>query len=209
MSSGTYLQPRKPWQGSIGAALTVGIHVGVIALVLAERGPTVLAQPAPINVSVISDTPQPQTQPLETPVKPRLDQPKLHIPQPEIVMAESLEPSTAPVAVASAAASAATSVATAPAVVMPVFDADYLNNPSPSYPPLSRRMREQGVVYLRVLVSSDGTPDQIELKHSSGSVRLDESALCTVKKWRFVPARRGNQTVAAWVIVPIAFSLTA
>ncbi|MFT3930881.1 MAG: energy transducer TonB [Spongiibacteraceae bacterium] len=208
MSSWSYAQPRKPWQGGIGAALTIGIHAGVIALVLADRGPTIAAQPAPINVSIISDMPQPQTQPLETPTKPRLDQPKLHIPQPDIVLAESMEPSTAPVAVSSAA-SAANSAPATPAVVMPVFDADYLNNPSPSYPPLSRRMREQGVVYLRVLVSADGTPDQVELKHSSGSVRLDESALCTVKKWRFVPARRGNQTVAAWVVVPIAFSLTA
>lgn len=208
MSSWAYLQPKKPWQGGIGAALTVGIHVGVVALILADRSPEVVAMPAPINVSVISDTPQ-QNQPLEITAKPRLDQPKLHIPQPEISLADSSESSTAPVAVASQAASASEQTAAVPAVIQPVFDADYLNNPSPAYPPLSRRMREQGVVYLRVLVSTDGVPDQVELKKSSGSVRLDESALCTVKKWRFVPARRGSQTVAAWVVVPIAFSLTA
>jgi protein TonB len=40
-------------------------------------------------------------------------------------------------------------------------------------------------------------------------MRLDEAALVTVKKWRFVPARRGGEAVSAWVVVPIAFSLTA
>lgn len=208
MSSWAYSQPKKPWQGSVGAALTVGIHVGVVALLLVEKAP-VAAVPAPINVTVISDNPQQQNQPLEVVAKPRLDQPKFHVPQPEISIADNSESNSAPIAVASPVASASESVAAVPAVVQPVFDADYLNNPSPSYPPLSRRMREQGVVYLRVLVSSDGVADQVELKKSSGSVRLDESALCTVKKWRFVPARRGSQTVAAWVVVPIAFSLTA
>ena len=208
MSSWAYPRSRKPWQGGVGAVLTVGIHVGVVALILADKGPEVAAMPAPINVSVISATPR-QEQPLEMPAKPRMDQPKLHVPQPEISLADTSEPSTAPVAVASQAASSSESATAGPAVVQPVFDADYLNNPSPAYPPLSRRMREQGVVYLRVLVSSEGTPDQVELKQSSGSVRLDESALCTVRKWRFVPARHGSQTVAAWVVVPIAFSLTA
>ncbi len=207
MSSWAYSQPKKPWQGSVGAALTVGIHVGVVALLLADRTP-VAVMPAPINVAVISDTQQHQEQPLEL-SKPRLDQPKLHVPQPEVSLAESSEPTTAPVAVVNQAASSSQTAPATPAVVQPVFDADYLNNPAPPYPPLSRRMREQGVVYLRVLVSSEGLPDQVEVKQSSGSVRLDDSALCTVKKWRFVPARRGSQTVAAWVVVPIAFSLTA
>lgn len=208
MSSWAYPQSKKPWQGGVGAVLTVGVHVGVIALALAGKSPE-SPMPAPISVSVISDTTQQHNEPLEAPVKPRLEQPKLHIPQPEILLADISESNTAPIAVASQASSSAEAVTVVPAVIQPAFDADYLNNPSPPYPPLSRRMREQGVVYLRVLVTSDGVPDQIELKHSSGSVRLDESALCTVKKWRFVPARRGSQTIAAWVVVPIAFSLTA
>lgn len=208
MSSWAYSQPKKPWYGSVGAVFTLGIHVGAVALLLADKAPATV-QPAPISVTVISDAPQQQNQPLEITAKPRLDQPKFHVPLPEVAVADLSEPSNAPVAVATQVASATPAAAPTPAVVQPVFDADYLNNPSPAYPPLSRRMREQGVVYLRVLVSAEGVPDQVELKKSSGSVRLDESALCTVKKWRFVPARRGSETVAAWVVVPIAFSLTA
>jgi protein TonB len=58
-------------------------------------------------------------------------------------------------------------------------------------------------------VLPNGLPEQIELKRSSGSSRLDHSALEAVRQWRFVPARRGNDTVAAWVVVPVEFNLTA
>jgi protein TonB len=60
---------------------------------------------------------------------------------------------------------------------------------------------------LRVLVNAKGTPDKVELKSSSGSNRLDDAALETVKHWRFIPARQGDQPVAAWVLIPITFSL--
>lgn len=87
------------------------------------------------------------------------------------------------------------------------FDADYLQNPAPAYPPLSRRMGEEGKVLLRAYVLPNGRPETIEIKKGSGSSRLDESALAAVCKWRFVPARRGTEAVAAWVLIPISFRL--
>jgi len=68
-------------------------------------------------------------------------------------------------------------------------------------------MGEQGRVVLRVLVSAAGLPEKVELKSSSGSPRLDESALQTVRLWKFVPARQGTEPVSAWVLVPISFVL--
>ena len=91
--------------------------------------------------------------------------------------------------------------------VQPRFDADYLLNPKPPYPALSRRMGEEGRVVLRVHVRADGTVGDVQLHASSGSARLDQSALDTVRRWKFVPARRGDEAVAAWVLVPISFSL--
>ncbi|MFI3119611.1 MAG: TonB family protein, partial [Methylococcaceae bacterium] len=41
----------------------------------------------------------------------------------------------------------------------------------------------------------------------SGSSRLDQAALEAVKKWRFVPAKRGEQAVSASVVVPVRFSI--
>lgn len=87
------------------------------------------------------------------------------------------------------------------------FNADYLHNPPPAYPPASRRRGEEGRVLLKVWVLPDGRPGNIQLHDSCGFERLDSAALDAVRRWQFVPARRGSEMVAGWVIVPIQFSL--
>lgn len=109
----------------------------------------------------------------------------------------------------SAAAIAGTAAAASPALESARFDADYLNNPAPTYPVFSRRNREQGTVLLNVRVSAQGQAEQVQLKRSSGFSRLDEAALAAVQQWRFVPARRGEAMVAASVVVPITFRLAS
>ncbi|MCF8199573.1 MAG: energy transducer TonB [Sulfuritalea sp.] len=87
------------------------------------------------------------------------------------------------------------------------FDADYLDNPKPRYPPASRRLGEQGRVLLRVHVSATGLAETVEIKLGSGFARLDKAAHDAVSRWRFVPARRGELAIATWVQVPIIFQL--
>ena len=87
------------------------------------------------------------------------------------------------------------------------FDADYLHNPKPVYPPLSRRLGEEGKVLLKVRVTAQGTAEQVDIQTGSGYARLDAAARDAVLRWRFVPARRGDEPVAASVIVPITFAL--
>ena len=94
-------------------------------------------------------------------------------------------------------------------VTAPRFDAAYLQNPEPPYPALSKRFGEEGRVILRVLVDPEGLAEQVELRQSSGHARLDQAALGTVKRWRFTPARRGAERLAAWVLVPLTFQLEA
>ncbi|TAK63807.1 MAG: energy transducer TonB [Methylobacter sp.] len=89
----------------------------------------------------------------------------------------------------------------------PNFNAAYLNNPAPKYPSVSRRLGEEGLVLLNVQVTADGAAGSVELQTGSGSDRLDEAALEAVKKWRFVPAKRGDQAVSASVVVPVRFSI--
>ncbi|MBD3812754.1 MAG: energy transducer TonB, partial [Betaproteobacteria bacterium] len=91
---------------------------------------------------------------------------------------------------------------------IPPRPADYLNNPKPPYPALSKRLGEEGVVRLNILVNPDGSVAQLEIVKSSGYARLDESARKTVlSSWKFEPARQAGKPVAAWVIVPIQFTL--
>lgn len=87
------------------------------------------------------------------------------------------------------------------------YGAAYLQNPAPGYPMLSRRRREQGTVQLQVWVTREGRAEKVEVVKSSGFERLDAAALATVKQWRFIPARRGEVSVASAVRVPIVFGL--
>jgi len=89
--------------------------------------------------------------------------------------------------------------------ISPIFNADYLENPPPPYPQLSRQRGETGQVLLRVYVTADGRAKRVDIDKSSGFERLDTAARNAVSGWRFVPARRGSEHVAAWVLVPIAF----
>lgn len=110
----------------------------------------------------------------------------------------------APIAVAPAAPAAPPAP---PAVQMPSSNADYLQNPKPAYPPLSKRLGEQGKVVVRVLIGADGVPQKAEIRQSSGFDRLDQAALITVLKWRYVPGKRGGVAEEMWFNVPINFVL--
>lgn len=180
-----------------------------------------IATAMPIMVSLITSAPvsTPETPPRPLPVRPRVERTHSKPVEPPPLVATTSETSAQfvapaqpvrdlpPIDMAPPQADAAAASAAAPAVVLPRFDAAYLQNPPPVYPPLARRMGEQGRVLLRVRVAADGLAQEVELKTSSGSARLDHAALDTVKRWRFVPARQGDQSVAAWVVVPISFSL--
>jgi len=87
------------------------------------------------------------------------------------------------------------------------FSASYLQNPAPRYPLAARRAGEQGTVTLKVLVSVDGLPRRVEVEKTSGASRLDAAALDAVRRWRFVPARRGAAPIESWVLVPVVFRL--
>ncbi len=90
---------------------------------------------------------------------------------------------------------------------LPSSDADYLQNPKPAYPALSKRLGEQGKVVVRVLIGVDGAAQKAEIKQSSGFDRLDQAALGTVLRWRYVPGKRAGVPETMWFNVPINFVL--
>jgi protein TonB len=80
-------------------------------------------------------------------------------------------------------------------------------NPKPTYPGVARRRGYQGRVLLAVRVLPDGTVGGVKVARSSGYKVLDEAALRAVRKWRFVPGRRGDQPIEMAVQVPLTFRL--
>lgn len=148
-----------------------------------------VAPPAPQPLAIADPTPAPQA-----PIGVLTPQP----PAPPI---------SAPVALAPAAPPAPPAPLAPPRIVLPSSDADYLANPRPAYPPLSKRLGEQGKVVVRVLIGTDGAAQKAEVRTSSGFDRLDQAALATVQRWRYVPGKRDGVAEAMWFNVPINFVL--
>lgn len=94
-----------------------------------------------------------------------------------------------------------------PQLELPSSDADYLQNPTPAYPAHSRRLGEQGKVIVRVLIGANGLAQKAEIRKSSGFDRLDQSALATVQRWRYVPGKRAGVVEAMWFSIPVNFVL--
>jgi protein TonB len=82
-----------------------------------------------------------------------------------------------------------------------------LDNPRPVYPLAARRRGLEGRVLLSVHVRADGSCAEVQLRQSSGHALLDDSALATVRRWRFLPATRAGQAMDSWVDVPVSFRL--
>ena len=123
-------------------------------------------------------------------------------------VAASTTVATAHTATSNQASAPTAQAAPAPAaLVLPSSDADYLNNPRPPYPPMSKRLREQGKVVVRTLIGVDGTAQQAEIKQSSGFDRLDQAALATALRWRYVPGKRAGVAETMWFNLPFTFVL--
>lgn len=193
-----------------------GAVAALHALALAALAMWDVRQPDSVIVQALSVRLLEPEAPRVAEAKPRIEPPKAaaKVPEPpRPVLAAAADAPAAPTmtvppqAAATPRTEAATSPAPAPVIVGARFDADYLQNPKPAYPPMSRRLNEEGKVLLRVHVGADGGAREVEIKQSSGFGRLDAAARDAVSRWRFVPARRGNDAVDSWVAVPIVFSL--
>lgn len=208
--------PLPLWRRSAALSAVIGLHVLGLLMVLGLAAHRELTKPlqtltvrmietAPKPVRVEPPKPKPPTpapphrdfvplSPVMTAVPTATDSPNFTVaqqPAPHVVDSQPAPPPSP-----------------APEPVIPArFDADYLQNPQPLYPPMSRRAGEEGKVVLRVRVGVQGTPLSVEVKQSSGYNRLDGAARVAVEKWRFVPARQGNEAIESWVLVPLHFTL--
>lgn len=232
LSSSPPFTVRHPWLKAAGLASLLHVAAGVllyqgismvpplppmqeIAVTLLPTVPEPWPEPPKPQPAPAQPKPEKTAQPAKTPPK----QTPTPASKPE-VMASTAKPTSSPTATAPVAESKPATVtesrvaekaSEAPPAPVPVsaprFDAAYLSNPAPAYPPLSRRMEEEGKVLLRVHVTPEGTASEVNIARSSGFTRLDDAAQNAVRRWRFVPAKQGDKAVAAWVNVPIAFKL--
>lgn len=92
-------------------------------------------------------------------------------------------------------------------VVPPSTDAYELKNPAPAYPAMSKKLKEEGIVLLKILVTKDGRVTEIEIKNSSGFKRLDDAAIKAIKRWKFNPATKAGEAIDYWHEIDFDFSV--
>ncbi|MFM0505834.1 energy transducer TonB [Paraburkholderia caffeinilytica] len=220
---------RKAW-GEIGVAalLILALHAGFVLVArhghVAPPVPVVPPKPLPMTVELTrppvplpqaKQVPPPVPQPVKQPPQPPRPLTRAPAPKPLPALtplatppAQAATPADTAVAHIPAPAAPAPAAPSAPvAETAPIGNAAYLHNPAPDYPPAAQDQGWEGRVLLRVHVLANGKPDSVDISTSSGRKMLDAAALAAVRRWSFVPAKRGDEAVDGWVNVPIDFKL--
>ena len=77
----------------------------------------------------------------------------------------------------------------------------------PVYPEASRRMRQEGVVILELVVKKDGTVGSIKILRSLNPI-LDQAAVDAARNWKFKPGRVNGRPVDAYYVLTVRFNLS-
>ena len=77
---------------------------------------------------------------------------------------------------------------------------------TPKYPRVSRKRGERGKVLIRVFINRDGSSEKVEIEQSSGFNRLDQAAMDSAKKCKFIPAKRNGKPVKTLATIPYTFT---
>jgi protein TonB len=218
MESYSY-QTGSRWPGMV---IVIGLHVAVLAFLLTyQPARQMLGLSKPLMVEFITppappvpEPPKEQPKPREVEVVKRKPEPvkpqpliAATTPTPSPMVAEQPPEPPKPAPPIEAAAPAPPAPPAPPAAPRVISGVEYVRKPAPVYPALSRRMNEQGRVTLRVLISTQGKPEKVDISKSSGFARLDEAARAAVMDALFKPYTDNGKPEAVIATVPISFSL--
>ena len=188
------------------AAGIVVVHAAVL-VALATIGPRFnnVAALLPVTVRFVSEAPSKQQW---QPPQVKVVSPTISTQMPELSLLETPAAPTADHAITLAAPQrsepAQAADGGAPKLVASV---EYLREPAPRYPPQSKKLREQGLVVLRVLIDEHGVACNIDIESSSGHARLDHAAKDAVARAAFRPYIENGLPRRALVLIPIEFAL--
>jgi len=77
----------------------------------------------------------------------------------------------------------------------------------PQYPKRALKLKQEGVIHLRILLSETGASEKIEFAKKSIYPLLNQAAINAVKKWSFNPMIIDGKPVKSWIEVPIEFKI--
>ena len=85
-----------------------------------------------------------------------------------------------------------------------------IDGSKPTYPLISRRLKQEGVVLVKLCVNPRGTVEKVDVLRSSGYPSLDNSALNALAKWKFASSADSFDSNAVDCFrLPVQFTLEA
>lgn len=190
----------------------------ITAELISSAPPQPVAAPAAIQSTPVPPPPKP------VPPKPT-PKPKPTV-QPHVKAAPTpLPETTAPSTIAAAAPEETPAAPAPPAPAAPPPAAPAIGRPTmalnapkdvahldcniamPEYPALARRRGESGTAVVKFVVGLTGRIENIELKKSSGSSRLDDAALDAMRASACKPYKENGEAIRAAYSQPFVFGL--
>ncbi|MBC3885349.1 energy transducer TonB [Undibacterium griseum] len=180
---------------------------------------TAPAAPKAIVMTLLTPPPPPAaavaTQRAIQPVTPAVSHPVLAEPSPVNIApapeATFVPPAIAVITPATAPAITETTHGTAthptPPAIRQISEVQYIRAPQAEYPPMAKRMGEQGKVTLTVLVNEKGHAERVDIQKTSGSQRLDEAARQALMRAVFKPYVEDGKPLPVMAFATISFSL--
>lgn len=194
-----YLKKGKGGGRNFGFLIVLAVHWLLIGgLIYGMTKPKSEDQPPPIVLTDVKPDPQPQPTPIPLPPEPPTLPVEVWVPVPQIPGVETAPDSSAP----QGSPSATPSSPDVPVRLDPRFPPS-----KPDYPASSKRLGQEGVVTLLLLVGPDGRVIEAKVERGSGYPALDEAAVRGARAWRFKPAESGGKTVSAWYRTSVRFEL--
>jgi protein TonB len=180
--------------GALGFVPMPTIPMPIVARMIIEPNNTVLPPPPQPTI------PQPRIQEyvppiIEVPLEPEGNRNAITVPE-------------APPAPRAEAQQAPSIERPAPPAILTPPHAIIATHTIPDYPPVSRRVGEQGTLRLRLAIGADGNVEEARVEASSGYKRLDDAAVQWVKAhWRYEPAMQGSKPVSSTATAEVTFRL--
>jgi protein TonB len=199
-----------PQQRVFGIIFAATVEVAIIyalllnmGVVKAPRAPTVTTATLIPDDKEIEKPPVPPTPIIETPpivqtIAPVID--LQYVPsQPNVITIPTRPPVIPPIV---------ERLEPPPVITYSPAQAIIATHTTPDYPPLARRLGQQGTLRLKLVVNEQGSVSDAVVVNSSGFPYLDSAAVEWVKQhWRYEPAKQGTRAVRAEVPAVVTFKL--
>jgi len=204
-------QENKSTKQATGFALVILLHVGLIYVLASGLGAHAIKLiQKPLQTILIDDpvAPPPELAPPPPVLAPP---PPAYIPPPELVIRQSAAPTNAIAAVSHekpvpAPVPVVAAPVHEPVRVQPVIEAAKRCQ-ALDYPPMAKRLGEEGAVVLQFLIGEDGKVIESKVASSSGHPRLDEAARSGLGSCQFKPGTVDGKPEKSWAAVKYNWKL--